>query len=63
MTNLLDDTVVAKWNPLLVQLPVTSLVDQLPNALQVGVSGDTLYISRLQDITTIYVIHNNYINT
>jgi hypothetical protein len=40
MANLLDDIVVAKWNPLLVQLPITSLVDQLPNTLQVRVSGN-----------------------
>jgi hypothetical protein len=40
MANLLDDIVVAKWNPLLVQLPITPLVDQFPNTLQVGVSGN-----------------------
>jgi len=40
MANLLDGIVVAKWNPLLVQLPITSLVDQFPNTLQVRISGD-----------------------
>jgi hypothetical protein len=38
--NLLDDIVVAKRNPLLVQLPITSFVDQFPNTLQVRVSGE-----------------------
>jgi len=40
MANLLDDIVVAKWNPLLVKLPITSFVDQFSNTLQIWVSGD-----------------------
>jgi hypothetical protein len=40
MTNLLNDIVVAQRNPLLVQLPITSLVDQFPNTLQVRVPDD-----------------------
>ena len=53
MANLLDDIVVAKWNPLLVQLPITSLVDQFPNTLQVRVSGNETWMFRLQDIKLI----------
>ena len=35
--HLLDDLVVGQRNPLLVELSITSLLDQLPHALQVQV--------------------------
>jgi hypothetical protein len=37
IANLLDNFVVGQRNPLLVELPITPLVDQLPNTLQVWV--------------------------
>jgi hypothetical protein len=37
MANLLNDIVIAQRNPLLVQLPIAPLVDQLPYTLQVWV--------------------------
>jgi hypothetical protein len=40
--NLLDDLVVGERNSLLVKLSVTSLVDQLPDALQVRVPEQTI---------------------
>lgn len=40
MADLLNDIVAAQRNPLLVQLPITPLVDQFPNALEVWVSDD-----------------------
>jgi hypothetical protein len=45
MANLLNDTVVAQRNPMLVQLPITSLVDQFPNTLQVRVSEERIDVS------------------
>uniref|UniRef100_A0A0A9DVT3 60S ribosomal protein L7-2 n=1 Tax=Arundo donax TaxID=35708 RepID=A0A0A9DVT3_ARUDO len=39
---LLDDLVVGQRNPLLVQLPVAPLVDQLPDTLQVRVPTQIL---------------------
>jgi hypothetical protein len=42
MANLLDDLVVGERNSLLVKLSVTSLVDQLSDALQVRIPEQTI---------------------
>ena len=38
---LLDDSVIGQGSPGLVDLPVTTLVDQFPNTLQVGIPVNT----------------------
>jgi hypothetical protein len=45
-SNLLNDFVVGQRNPLLVELSITPLVDQLPNTLEVGVPTKR-YFSKL----------------
>ena len=48
-TNLLNDFVVGQRNPLLVELSVTSLVDQLPDTLEVRVPTQIMnYTSQQQ---------------
>ena len=42
ITNLLDDLVVGERDPLLVQLSIAPLVDQLPGTLQVRVPKQDL---------------------
>jgi hypothetical protein len=42
--NLLDDFVVGQWDPLLVELSITPLVDQFPDTLQVRVPANVMNI-------------------
>jgi hypothetical protein len=42
--NLLNDFVVGQWDPLLVELSITPLVDQFPDTLQVRVPAHVMNI-------------------
>ena len=48
-TNLLDDLVVGQRDPLLVQISIAPLVDQLPDTLQVRVRKEDISVEQGHD--------------